>query len=372
MRIERVELQAIEMELVEPFETSFGREEKRPAIIVSVLSDGLVGWGECVAGSGPWYSYETIKTAWHVLSDYLIPSLFEMDLSHPQELPERWARVRGHPMAKAGLESALWDLFAKREETSLARLWGGRSERIESGISIGIQRDVPTLLHAIERRLAQGYRRVKLKIKPGWDVEIIQAVRACFGDISLMADANAAYSLNDLATFKQLDEYDLLMIEQPFSYEDLVDHAELQKQMRTPLCLDESVKSPEDARRALQLGSCRVINIKPGRVGGPSKAKRIHDICRAKLVPVWCGGMLETGIGRAHNVALASLPGFTLPNDLSASDRYYRQDLIEPAFVLNRDGTLSVPQGPGMGVEVVEERLAQVTVDRKSFARGAH
>jgi O-succinylbenzoate synthase len=371
MKIERIELRAIEMELVEPFETSFGREETRPAIILSVTGDGIEGWGECVAGAGPWYSYETIQTAWHLLSDFLIPDLLQTDLSHPEELPARWARVRGHPMAKAALESALWDLLAKREKISLAKLFGGTKERIESGISIGIQRDVSTLLHVIEHHLEAGYRRVKLKIKPGWDVAVIRAVRERFAEISLMADANAAYTLNDLPVFQQLDEYDLLMIEQPFSHEDLVDHAELQKQIRTPLCLDESIKSPDDARRALQLGSCRILNIKPGRVGGPSHAKRIHDICQAKRVPVWCGGMLETGIGRAHNVALASLPGFTLPNDLSASDRYYREDLIEPAFTLQQDGTLRVPQGPGIGVEILEERLAEVTVRQEVFGHGA-
>lgn len=372
MKVERVELRIIEMDLVEPFETSFGREEKRPAIIISALSDGIVGWGECVAGSGPWYSYETIQTAWHMLSDYLIPSVLGEDFSHPDGLPQRWQRVRGHPMAKAGLESALWDLAAKRKNIPLSRLLGGTKDHVESGISIGIQRDIPTLLNVIERRLHQSYRRVKLKIKPGWDVEIIQAARQRFAEIPLMADANSAYSLSDLPIFKQLDEYGLLMIEQPFSYEDLVDHAQLQRQIHTPVCLDESVKSPEDARRALQLGSCRIINIKPGRVGGLTNARRIHDECRAKHVPVWCGGMLETGIGRAHNVALASLAGFTLPNDLSASDRYYREDLIEPAFVLNRDGTLRVPQGAGIGVEIVEERLARVTVEQKLYTRGTH
>ncbi len=360
------------MELVEPFETSFGREEKRPAIVISVSSDGIVGWGECVAGSGPWYSYETIKTACHVLSDYLIPSVLEEDFDQPEELPRLWQRVRGHNMAKAGLESALWDLAAKAKKISLAQCLGGTKDRIESGISIGIQRDVPTLLHVIERRLAQGYRRVKLKIKPGWDVEIIKAVRKRFEEIPLMADANAAYTLKDLAIFQQLDEYDLMMVEQPFGYDDLVDHAELQKQIHTPVCLDESVKSPEDARQALQLGSCRIINIKPGRVGGPTNARHIHDLCQSKHIPVWCGGMLETGIGRAHNVALASLPGFTLPNDLSASDRYYRDDIIEPAFVLNRDGTLRVPEGAGIGVEIIEERLARVTVEQKTFTHGTH
>ncbi len=369
MRVERVELRLIEMELKEPFETSFGREEKRPAIIVSAMGDGLVGYGECVAGSGPWYSYETVKTAWHVLSDFLIPGVLHQKFSYPEELRLPWERIRGHPMAKAGLEAAIWDLFAKAQEISLAKLLGGVKDRVASGISIGIQSNIRALLEAIERSLERGYRRVKLKIKPGWDLQIIKSVRAHFQG-PLMVDANAAYSLEDLPLFKGLDELNLMMIEQPFSYEDLVDHAELQRQIRTPLCLDESIRSPEDARRALQLGSCRIINIKPGRVGGLAHAKRIHDGCQAKRVPVWCGGMLETGIGRAHNVALASLPGFTLPNDLSASDRYYRQDIIEPPFVLNSDGTLSVPQGPGIGVEVNARRLEHVTLEKRVY--GAH
>lgn len=374
MRIERVELRAIEMELVEPFETSFGREEKRPAIIVSAASEGLVGWGECVAGSGPWYSYETIKTAWHILEDFLIPSLLRVELSGPEELHSLWKSVRGHNMAQAGLEEALWDLFARSEGRSLARRLGGggTKDRVESGVSLGIQKDLPTLFKKIEGHLKSGYRRIKLKIKPGWDVEVIKAVRTHFGAIPLMADANAAYSLDHLPLLQELDGYDLLMLEQPLSYDDLVDHATLQEKLKTPICLDESIRSPEDALRALKLGSCRIINIKPGRVGGLFQAKRVHDLCLERGVPVWCGGMLETGIGRAHNVALASLPGFTLPNDLSASSRYYREDLVEPPFSLNADGTLSVPQGPGLGVEVVKGRLKRVTIKRKVFRSGAH
>jgi len=274
-------------------------------------------------------------------------------------------------MAKAGLEAALLDLTAKAEGLSLSRYLGGVKERIPSGISIGIQPDVPTLLKVVERRLKEGYPRVKLKIKPGWDLKVVEAVRQHFGQIPLMADANAAYTLEDLPVFQRLDEYDLMMLEQPFGYDDLVDHAKLQEKIRTPICLDESVKSPDDARRALELQSCRVINLKPGRVGGLLAAREIHDLCLKQGVPVWCGGMLETGIGRAHNVALASLEGFSLPNDLSASGRYYHEDLIEPPFTLNPDGTLSVPQGPGIGVEVVEERLERATLRRKVFGDGA-
>lgn len=358
------------MELVEPFETSFGREAVRPAILISVYSNGSVGWGECVAGTGPWYSCETTRTAWHVLRDFLVPSLLgDEPLSHPEDLPGRWARVRGHPMAKAGLEAAVWDLYAQLEEIPLSRALGGTRDRVESGISIGIQPDISTLLERIAAALERGYRRVKLKIKPGWDAPVIEAVREHYGSVPLMVDANAAYTLDDAPLFKRLDAYGLMMIEQPFHHHDLVDHATLQREIATPICLDESVKSPEYARQALQLASCRIINIKPGRVGGLSNAKHIHNLCRERDVPVWCGGMLETGIGRAHNVALASLPGFTLPHDLSASARYYREDLVEPPFLLNPDGTLSVPRGSGIGVRVVGRRLERVTVERAVFPR---
>jgi O-succinylbenzoate synthase len=364
MRIEGIELRVVEMPLVEPFETSFGREEVRPCIVIKAISNGLVGWGECVAGAGPWYSYETIETAWHVLHEFLIPAVLGRDLGEPEALTRDWRRVRGHPMAKAGLEAALWDLWAKSQNMSMRQALGGVKDRVESGISLGIQPSLDALFERIAEALERGYRRVKLKIKPGHDVSIVQAVRERFGDIPLMTDANAAYALDDLSTLTALDEYELMMIEQPFRYDDLVDHAELQRRLKTPVCLDESVKSPEGARQALELGSCRIFNIKPGRVGGLLSAERIHDLCVERDVPVWCGGMLETGIGRAHNVALASLPGFSLPNDLSASERYYHEDLVEPPFVLEPGGTLAVPEGPGIGVEVLENRLEHVTVRR--------
>lgn len=368
MRIERVELRLIELELVEPFETSFGRETNRKAIIVALKSGGATGWGECVAGSGPWYSYETVKTAWHVLEDHIIPELLGRELAGPEVLIEKLARIRGHNMAKACVEMAFWDLTAKLKEVSLSKLLGGTKEEIESGISIGIQKSVSELLKVIERRLGQGYRRVKIKIKPGWDLEVVRQVRQKYPSTLLMADANSAYTLNDVALFKALDEFNLLMIEQPLDYDDLVDHATLQKELKTPICLDESIKTPDDARKALELGSGKIINIKPGRVGGFSNSKRIHDDCLARGVPVWCGGMLETGIGRAHNVALASLPGFSLPNDISASERYYKHDLVEPPFTLNPDGTIDVPRGPGIGVEVLHDQLAKATLKRTSFA----
>jgi O-succinylbenzoate synthase len=367
MRLERIELRLVEVRLVEPFETSFGREEHRRALIVSVQGDGLTGWGECVAGTGPWYSYETTQTAWHIMADYLIPALVGLSLTHPSDALTLWARVRGHNMAKAGIEHALWDLYAKSKNISLAQALGGMKDRVESGISIGIQTDIPSLLRVIEHRLNQGYRRIKLKIKPGWDVKMLEAVRKKFPEIKLMTDANAAYTLRDLEGLKTLDRFDLLMLEQPLSFDDLFDHAALQKQLKTPICLDESIKALDDARRALELGSCRIINIKSGRVGGLTNSKAIHDYCKARSAPVWCGGMLETGIGRAHNVALASLPGFTFPNDISASARYYERDLVEPAFTLNADGTISVPRGLGIGVEVLQDRLEQVTLTKRAW-----
>jgi O-succinylbenzoate synthase len=367
LKVERIELKLIEMALVEPFETSFGREQQRRALIVSVESDGLTGWGECVAGTGPWYSYETTQTAWHILADHLIPALQGLQLTHPSDALKLWARVRGHPMAKAGLEQALWDLYAKSKKISLAQALGGTKASVESGISIGIQPDIPSTLRVVEQRLGQGYRRVKLKIKPGWDVKMLEAVRKEFPAIKLTADANAAYTLRDVEALKGLDRFGLLMMEQPLSFDDLVDHAALQKQLKTPICLDESIKGADDARRALELGSCRIINIKSGRVGGLASSKAIHDYCLEHGVPVWCGGMLETGIGRAHNVALASLPGFTMPNDISASARYYERDLVEPAFMLNPDGTISVPRGLGIGVEVLKDRLEEVTLTKRDW-----
>ncbi len=364
MRLETIELRQITMELVEPFETSGWRETVRPCIIVTVYSDGLAGYGECVAGAGPWYSYETVETAWHVLKDFLAPAVLGQDFTSAEELQAKLKPIRGHPMAKAALEAAFWDLLAQAQNISLARLLGGTKDRIESGISIGIQKDIPSLLETIEHRLAQGYKRIKLKIKPGWDLEVLRAVRRRFPDIDLMADANAAYTIADLPHLRQLDEFGLLMVEQPLDYDDLVDHSRLQRELQTPICLDESIKTPDDARKALDIGACRIINIKPGRVGGLLNAKRIHDLCWERGVPVWCGGMLETGIGRATNVALASLPNFVLPNDISASARYWREDIIEPPFVLEHDGTITVPTGPGLGVRVVPERLERATQRR--------
>lgn len=377
MKIERIELHHIELPLVRPFETSFGRESTRPCILVSLHAGGLTGWGECTAGAGPWYSYETIGTAWHVLRDFLIPAVLGQEIASPADLVKRFRRVRGHPMARAALENAVWDLLARAKGMSLADSLGGqragqkrgRRDRVPVGVSIGIASTLRALLDEVAQRVAEGYGRVKLKIKPGWDTKVVRAARERWPDLRLQVDANAAYTLADASVFRDLDQFDLLLIEQPLHHDDIVDHARLQAQLRTALCLDESIHSPEHARWALEVDACRVINVKVGRVGGLTAARRIHDLCAERDVSVWCGGMLETNIGRAANVALATLPNFTLPGDISASARYYRQDIAEPDFVLNDDSTLSVPSDPGLGVHVVRERLASACV--RSLERSA-
>jgi O-succinylbenzoate synthase len=362
MKIERVELHHVELPLVHPFETSFGREFTRACILVAVHAGGITGWGECTAEAGPWYSSETVETAWHVLRDFLIPAVLGQEVASPADVVARFRRVRGHQMARAGLESAVWDLLAQAQGVPLARLLDGEGDRVKVGVSVGIEPALDELLDKVARYVGEGYGRVKLKIKPGWDVGVVRAVRECWPDLPLQVDANSAYTLADehVRVFRELDQFDLLLIEQPLHHDDIVDHAKLQAQVRTPICLDESIHSPEHARWALDIEACRVINIKVGRVGGLTAARQIHDLCAARGVPVWCGGMLETNVGRAANVAVASLPNFTLPGDISASARYYPegQDVAVPNFVLNDDSTLSVPAGPGLGVQVIPERLA--------------
>lgn len=369
MLIESIELRQIEMELVEPFETSGWRETLRPAIIVILKSRGKLGYGECVAGAGPWYSSETVGTAWHVLTEFAIPLVLGKEVVNAEDMQTQLKSIRGHNMAKAALEAALWDLQGKLQNKSLQQMLGGTKPQIDSGISIGIQKSPAELLTVIRNRVEQGYRRIKIKIKPGWDLEIVKQIRKEFPDLALMADANAAYTPSDLKIFKELDAFNLLMIEQPLDYDDIVEHAKLQKQLKTPICLDESIKSLEAARAALELGACKIINIKPARVGGLWNAKKIHDLCQANQIPVWCGGMLETGIGRAANVAIASLPNYKFPNDISASSRYWKQDIIDPEFVLNSDATLTVPTGPGLGVTVVPERLDRFTRKEQKFQK---
>ncbi|MCX6234239.1 MAG: o-succinylbenzoate synthase [Bacteroidetes bacterium] len=362
MRIERIELRHIKMVLVSPFVTSMGTEYDEEHIIVRVDADGVTGWGESVAEGTPFYSYETVQTAWHILQDFLIPSILGKDIASIDDAIANYAKVRGHMMAKAGLEAALWDAFAKARNIPLSKMLGGTREKIDVGVSIGIQSSVAGLVKKVEGYLAEGYKRIKIKISPGYDLQFVEALRKEFPTILLQVDANSAYTLEDISLFKKMDGYNLLLIEQPLGYEDIYDHSKLQRELKTPICLDESIHSLDDTRAAIELGSCRIINIKPGRVGGFTESKHIHDYCASKNIPVWHGGMLESGIGRAGNVALASLHNFTLPGDISASKRYYREDIVEPEFVVNPDGTMDVPTKPGIGVEVNMRILEKVTV----------
>ena len=365
MKIDCVELRVLKMRLLKPFRTSFGVQQDRYPLLVRLEIDDRSYWGECVAGEGPWYSYETIETAWQILKGYLLPAVVGRELADVDALETLFAPVRGHHMAKACLEMALTAALAERARKPLATFLGGVRDRVETGVSIGIQATTDELLENIGARLAEGYRRIKVKIEPGWDVTAIAAIRERYPEITLMADANSSYDLDDAAHLAQLDPFRLLMLEQPLAAGDLVDHAALQRQIRTPICLDESIESARDARHALQLGACQVINIKPGRVGGFAESRRIHDIALSGGVPVWCGGMLETGIGRACNVALATLPNFRLPGDISASDRYWAEDIVEPPFVLQKGGTIAVPTRWGLGVRIKVDLVDRLTVRRE-------
>jgi len=367
MKPEKIELLHLKLPYVHFFETSFGREEEREFILVKVYAEGICGYGEVVADKIPLYSYETTTTAWHLLKDFLIPLVFEKSIIDPEMFHREAKRFRGHPMAKAGLELALWDLKGKKQAMPLWKIYGGEKTDIPSGVSVGIQDSVSDLLERIRLFLEEGYQRIKIKVKPGWDSAVCSEIRKAFPEIPLQVDANGAYSLEDKPNLKRLDEFNLLMIEQPFLPYDLWDHSRLQKEMTTPLCLDESILSVESARKAYEMKSCQIINIKVGRVGGIVEARKIHDYCQEKQMPVWCGGMLESGIGRAHNLHLASLPNFRLPNDLSASKRYYAQDLIEPPIELSIKGTIKVPHMPGIGVSPHEQRIEKATLKREVF-----
>jgi O-succinylbenzoate synthase len=366
VKIDAVELRVLKMRLLKPFRTSFGVQQDRYPLLIRLEIDDRSYWGECVAGDGPWYSYETVETAWQILKGYLLPAVIGRELANVDALETLFAPVRGHHMAKACVEMAFTGALGERARKPLATFLGGVRDRVETGVSIGIQPTVDALLDSIGSHLAEGYRRIKVKIEPGWDVVAIGAIRERYPEITLMADANSAYELDDAAHLAQLDRFGLLMLEQPLAAGDLVDHAALQRQIRTPICLDESIESARDARQALQLGACQVINIKPGRVGGFAESRRIHDIAAKAGVPVWCGGMLETGIGRACNVALATLPNFRLPGDISASGRYWADDIVEPAFVLQKGGTIAVPTRWGIGVRVKVDLVERLTVRRET------
>ncbi|HEX2090310.1 MAG TPA: o-succinylbenzoate synthase [Actinomycetota bacterium] len=362
LSVHAIELREVALPLVRPFRTSFGEERDKRAILVRVLTDQTEGWGECVASTEPRYSEEWLEGAWAVLHRHVCPALLRSPpINRPEDVGAALGWVRGHRMAKAALEAAVLDAWLRTRGERLADFLGAVRDRVPCGVSVGIAPSIDALLEEVRGYLARGYRRVKLKIEPGWDAPVIRQVRAALPDTPLSVDANAAYSLSDLPVFEALDELDLVMIEQPLHHEDLVHHAKLQARLRTPICLDESIRSAADAATAIDLGACRVINIKPARVGGILEGKRVHDVATERGVPVWIGGMLETGIGRAPNIALAALEGVTMPGDTSASERYFKQDLTEP-FVVDAEGTMAVPKGPGIGVEPLPERVDACTV----------
>lgn len=359
MKINQVTLHHLRMNLRSPFETSFGRVHTRDCILLEVAADGLLGYGECVADREPGYSYETASTAWHILRDFLVPAILNKEINDASQLQSMLKHVRGHPMAKAGLEMAFWDLEGKISGRSLSDLLGGARKTVEVGVSVGIHETPLDLLHTVDRYLAEGYRRIKIKIKPGRDLADTLAVRHAHPDLRLQVDANSAYRLEQAQMLKPLDDLNLLLIEQPLDEDDLWDHSQLQKEFQTPICLDESILSARHARQAIEMQACRVVNIKAGRVGGLEQAVAIHNLCLDSSIPVWCGGMLETGVGRASNLALASLPGFSLPGDISASNRYYLEDITHQEFSLNSDSTIDVPAAPGLGITVDHDRLAR-------------
>ncbi|HEY4777376.1 MAG TPA: o-succinylbenzoate synthase [Candidatus Acidoferrales bacterium] len=361
MRLKKITLREIHLPLIAPFQTSFSETSLRRILLVETDVDGVSGWGESTAGEDPFYSYETVETAWHIIRDFLWPILKEKEIASAAEVWDLLARVRGHNMAKGGLEAAIWDAEAKQKNVPLAKLLGGVREEISCGVSIGIQPTIKDLIAKVEKELAAGYQRIKIKIKPGMDVEPARALRERFPRIRLMVDANSAYRLEDAPLLKQLDALYLIMVEQPLGWDDIYSHAQLQRQLDTPICLDECIHDLEHARAAIEIGACRIINIKLGRVGGHTAAKRIHDICQAKSIPVWCGGMLESGIGRAHNIAMSTLPNFTLPGDVSASRRYWAEDIIEPEVEVTRQGTIRVPTAPGIGYAPRMERIESLT-----------
>jgi len=367
MRIDRIKLYHLRMPLQNHFETSFGRIYHRECVLIEMFSEGITGYGECVADRNPGYTYETTGTAWHILSDFLIPAVLHQDVHSSSELQNRLERVRGHPMAKAGLELAFWDLLGKANGHSLKEMLGGEHNRVKVGVSVGLQESPKKLVEVVGGYLDQGYQRVKIKIKPGRDLGDAQAVRESFPNLHLQVDANSAYTLETAEKLLSLDGLDLLMIEQPLAIDDLWDHHFLQERINTPLCLDESIRNQRHARQAIGMGACKIINIKPGRVGGLSEAIAIHDLCMQQDIPVWCGGMLETGVGRAANLSLASLSNFTLPGDISATDRYYQEDITDQRFLLNPDSTIDVPDSSGLGITINRQRLEKATLSKQIF-----
>jgi o-succinylbenzoate synthase len=362
MRIENIELRELKMRLKAPFETSSEVTWDRRILLVEVGVDGVCGWGEITTSEDPFYNAETTETAWHVTRDFIVPFVLGKAVGTAAEVGTLLDQIRGHEMAKAGVENAVWDIEAQKKGASLAKLLGGTRQEISSGVSIGIQPSTSTLLEKIECELHAGYQRIKLKIKPGKDVQVIDEVRKNYPEIKLMVDANSAYRLEDLEVLRALDRHGLLMIEQPLAWDDIYQHSLLQPHLQTPICLDECIHNSSHAEAAIKLGACRIINIKLGRVGGHARAKQVHDLCMRHSIPVWCGGMLESGVGRAHNIAMSTLPGFSFPGDVSASQRYWDEDIIEPEVEVSPAGTIRVPQSPGLGYEIRRKKIESLTV----------
>lgn len=363
----QIKLHHLKMTLNDPFQTSFGTIKDKEFYITEIIDDkGHSGYGESVAFSSPWYTEETVQTNLHIMKDFLIPLLHKNIIHHPNDVYELFKPIKGNNMAKAALETAVWDLYAKRKNITLAQALGGTKKQIDVGIAVGLQSSTDELIEKINNHLKVGYKRIKIKIKPGLDISLLSNIRKHFPDIPLMADANSAYSLDDLDHLKKFDQFNLMMIEQPLASDDIIDHATLQKEIKTPICLDESIHSYADARKAIELGSCKVINIKIGRVGGLSEAIRIHDYSMHHNIPVWCGGMLEAGIGRAHNVALTTLPNFILPGDTGPSSHYFKKDIIEPEILVN-NGSINVSKNPGIGYLINNAVFKQVKVDTTTF-----
>ncbi len=368
IQLDEVRLRQIRMPLVHFFETSFGRTYERDIVLVEVVADGLSGWGEVTAGENPFYNEEWTDAAWLILRNYVAPRVLRCRFDSAVEVAARTAHIRGHLMARGGLEAAVWDLEARRNAVPLWKQIGaGARSEISCGVSIGIQDSVDQLLRKIDKELNAGYQRIKMKIKPGWDIDVVREVRRRFPSIKLMADANSAYTLDDTDHLKRLDEFYLMMIEQPLGHDEIIDHVRLQAALETPICLDECIRSARQAEQAIRMGACRIINIKLGRVGGFSGAKRVHDVARAANIPVWCGGMLESGVGRAHNVALSTLPGFVLPGDVSASQRYWARDIITPPVEVTSRGTIEVRDQPGFGYDLDLEYIRRITVREETI-----
>jgi O-succinylbenzoate synthase len=371
MKIESITLRELHMPLKHFFETSFGRTESRRVLLVTATCEGIEGWAECVAGEGPFFSYEWIETAWATIRDFLAPALIASTIAGGRDSVGPMSRFRGHNMAKAALENALWDAEAKQKQVPLWRLLGGTQREIACGVSIGIQNSHEQLLEKIETELAAGYQRIKVKVKPGWDIDVLAKIRQRWPATLLSCDANSAYRPKDLDHLRRFDDFNLLMIEQPYWDDDIVQHASLQRELKTAICLDESIRSSRDATAALELRACRIINIKVGRVGGFAEAIAVHDVCQSRGIPNWCGGMLETGIGRAHNVALSTLPNFRLPGDVSASQRYWHEDIVDPEINVTACGTIDVSDAPGTGYEIKKDFIERLTVRKEVIRRHA-